>query len=786
MRDIANACGPARNASPVDGRITARGSQVIMETRFANALALLGSVYSIGCGSADWQGEVEIEVAEQHQAATSLVATGAICGWGVGDCSQCVHDVEDSLAQANASSYDHLHGRLGTNESDFLSNWVKHNQGMARLNHPDGRYIVLSRATSPGIFGIGFGHLLTFRMDGYAPDQGRLGSSGSHSQSNDPVWWNYDVERSHPDGLSVMGNFLIHGMGCEGSNCPKSPHLRVWDMTTPENATLGLDFDLLAMFPDVSLGTPASAAAAALVKLSNGKYMILFKTTSDNGKGLRVLQGDSLTSTSSWSGVEFLEDGEISAWDDDEFNYQHLSAVTECETGAIYLVATKGTGTTFPGGVSCGDTSEVARVFKLGTNASGYTLEKKNHVYFPCQEDDDVSFNAGVGMYVSKDGKMNFYASEWDYHQASSGYKVRFHEFWSGRDSDVAGAYGWAWAHSATGNYVPASAFSFNSSGAANRVVQTGTGRYRVEFPGLGADAGNVQVTAYGAGSERCAVASWVQDGSGELDVDVRCHTANGAPIDTRFAVSYFRPKLTMSASSAEDRGAFLWGNQPSTATYVPNPRYSWNSAGGTNSVTRVSTGVYDLRLPGMASVTREGGNAMVTAYGTSGEYCNVRQWLDSGTDIVARVQCFNAGGSAADSRYSFSYSASRGPTPSQYAAYAWANNATAASYTPDPWYSDTASEALSGVSESAARPQAARFGTGDYAVSYPFMPSGNTTIAHATAYGSTSTYCKVRSWGGTPGGSGTTVLVRCFNASGMAVDTRYVQRYLHDGVVVF
>jgi hypothetical protein len=361
---------------------------------------------------------------------------GATCGWGVADCNRCVEGVESLFTTANTTSASHQHGRLGTNVfTDYFSFFTKHNEGIGRLYHPDGRYVVLARAMN----GEGGGQLLMFRLSGYPSTQGPLGSSASHSTANTVVWWFTDPERSrnHPDGLSVMGNYFIHGIACEDEACdlaPNTPRVYLWDATNPASPRRTLDFDLVNWLGDVPNNT-ASAGAATVVKLKSGRYLIIVKSkrVGDTYRVVRFFEGSSLSDLSTWSQSTVLSEGWIDLWDDPaeaeeggDYNYQHISAVTDCSTGKIYVIATKGD--TF---FDCdSNDSEVARLYELGVSSSEYTLTVRGHRYFTCT--DGVAFGSAAGVYVSRDGRMNFYSSERRYHTVDTGVKVKFREFYSG------------------------------------------------------------------------------------------------------------------------------------------------------------------------------------------------------------------------------------------------------------------------------------------------------------------------------------------------------------------
>jgi hypothetical protein len=99
---------------------------------------------------------------------------------------------------------------------------------------------------------------------------------------------------------------------------------------------------------------------------------------------------------------------------------------------------------------------------------------------------------------------------------------------------------GFVWASDpAAASYTANASYAYNSAGGAITIRRTAAGQYAVTFAGLakGArSASNVQVTAYGPGSESCGVVGW--SGSEDLVVSVRCiASASGQPADARFTV---------------------------------------------------------------------------------------------------------------------------------------------------------------------------------------------------------------------------------------------------------
>jgi hypothetical protein len=308
-------------------------------------------------------------------------------------------------------------------------------------------------------------------------------------------------------------------------------------------------------------------------------------------------------------------------------------------------------------------------------------------------------------------------------------------------------------------SYTPSATYQWNSRhtfAAVNTVTRSGVGRYTVRLPDLAAASGTVHVTAYGASTHHCKVANWFPSGTAQL-INVRCFTRTGALVDTFYTLSYTNP-----GGFPWDLG-YVWANQPTSGSYVPSPSYQANSSGATNRIDRLGVGAYRVRLPNLG---RAAGHVQVTAYGTGPERCKVGSWGPVGAEQNIRVRCYGLTGSPVDTRFTLTYVRNGnilGASPlcchpdGHPTAYAWANQPTAASYTPAPAYqfADFGQSTIS------------RLGVGSYAVHPPrSLSNGNVQI---TAYGDGSAQCKVSSWTSASG-----IRVLCFTTAGRPVDTFY------------
>ena len=207
----------------------------------------------------------------------------------------------------------------------------------------------------------------------------------------------------------------------------------------------------------------------------------------------------------------------------------------------------------------------------------------------------------------------------------------------------------------------------------------------------------------------------------------------------------------------------YAWANQPTASSYAPSSNYAHNSSGGAIRITRAGTGRYTVRFDGLGSIMHEGGNVQVTAYGSSNEYCKVVSWTGN---LSVSVRCFRPGGYLTDTRYTVLVISAR----ARYnIGYAWADRPTTSSYTPSSFYAYNAA---------GGAPQITRAGPGRYTVGFPGLGSyiGHGGNVQVTAYGSGAEQCKVVSWGGD------LVYVRCFNASGALVNTRFTVLFSGQG----
>jgi len=227
---------------------------------------------------------------------------------------------------------------------------------------------------------------------------------------------------------------------------------------------------------------------------------------------------------------------------------------------------------------------------------------------------------------------------------------------------------------------------------------------------------------------------------------------------------------LAGPAHAVERAKAWVWANQPTAGSYVPDLGYQFNSTGAVNHVTRDGKGRYLVDLPGLE--TASGGVVQVTAYGGS-HHCKVLKWVPIGTALRVSVRCF-AGAVPANGRFTLLfYQESRASTVWSD-AYLWADRPKAPAYTPSRPYQWNSKGQVNTIE---------RRRKGEYSAKLPGttgpgVNAGGGTVL-VTAYGPSKDRCKVASW--FPSGSDTLVDVRCFGPNGAKVDTRFTLSFMTD-----
>jgi hypothetical protein len=110
----------------------------------------------------------------------------------------------------------------------------------------------------------------------------------------------------------------------------------------------------------------------------------------------------------------------------------------------------------------------------------------------------------------------------------------------------------------------------------------------------------------------------------------------------------------TVKIGADDNRMGYTLADQPTApGPYTPDASTSFNSSGGTISVTRDSTGAYRVRFAGLGRPPGGRDNVQVSAYGgTSPVYCKPQMWDATGADMVVLVGCFANNAVPTDSKF--------------------------------------------------------------------------------------------------------------------------------------
>jgi hypothetical protein len=213
------------------------------------------------------------------------------------------------------------------------------------------------------------------------------------------------------------------------------------------------------------------------------------------------------------------------------------------------------------------------------------------------------------------------------------------------------GAYVWADQPTA-GSYTPDPRRQFNVTGAVNTVQRITAGMYRVSLPGLGAEAGHVQVTGYGDRGWWCKTGGWGPSGADPTvqTVYVLCFSPAGTPVDSSFTMTYVRDTDVLLAPPGRYKSAYAWAWDPTTDGYRTAPPYTHDPVGGTGTViNRPGPGRYRVHFP----LSLDAGLAHVTAYGWGNERCALALWS---TALGVDVTCHLPTGTPVDTRYDVAF----------------------------------------------------------------------------------------------------------------------------------
>ncbi|MEZ4457196.1 MAG: Ig-like domain-containing protein [Gemmatimonadales bacterium] len=285
--------------------------------------------------------------------------------------------------------------------------------------------------------------------------------------------------------------------------------------------------------------------------------------------------------------------------------------------------------------------------------------------------------------------------------------------------------------------------------------------------------ADSVLITAvvrdqYGAPMAGQAVTWSISDGT-VASVDGGAVKALATGTATITAMTGAASAISAVTVQADDRTAYLWANDPSSASYSPSATYEHLSSGGHATITRSGVGSYSVSLPGLGATGAQRTNVQISASGTGPAFCKSAGWTSAGADLTVQVRCFEAGGAPADTRFTL---LALGGTAlgGRYGALLATDPAAAAPYQPVDARSSRGDSVI-----------VIRTAPGDYLVRMPGLKRAGADGPEqvlVTAVGEGTQRCWVRGW--TP--DRFEVNVGCGDATGQSADSRFSLVVLDQG----
>jgi hypothetical protein len=334
-------------------------------------------------------------------------------------------------------------------------------------------------------------------------------------------------------------------------------------------------------------------------------------------------------------------------------------------------------------------------------------------------------------------------------------------------------SYGWLYANqpAAAARYNAPAAYSFNSGGGTNTVQRTARGLYTIQFPTLGAAAGVVHTSLYGASDGYCKSRGW-SNAAGTLTATIACYDRAGALADRAFVASYQNERFVVAGSRAVvAQDAYLWAGSPASAAYDTNPAFSWNPGGRPNRLTRVGAGHYKAAFPGMPV---EDLVAVVTPYGAGSERCQVDSIVGDAQGAVVVVRCTTAAGVAANSAFTLTVSHD-GPPLGSDALPRPVRGASLETYS--PLVTPLVLSPRAYGSDLGGAPTQTRLGVGQYRFTVPTPVAVANDTVQLAARSNVTVNCRITSW--SRAAAATTVNVQCMNPAGAATDSKVSLNYL-------
>lgn len=189
---------------------------------------------------------------------------------------------------------------------------------------------------------------------------------------------------------------------------------------------------------------------------------------------------------------------------------------------------------------------------------------------------------------------------------------------------------------------------NYDSAGGHVTFTRNSTGDYTVTFGKLGGiTSGHAEITSNND-NDTCTVKSWAPSGT-DLNVNVLCYDLGGILDDSNFSLMVTQPRHTARGLIAFDRIQNGAKSQPLTG------KYQYNSAGRRNSVRHLSTGRYQVTMPGAGKNTGKG-TVKVSAFGAGGGDCQLSGWSGVKGAIVSQVDCYSPSGARQNRKFDIEF----------------------------------------------------------------------------------------------------------------------------------
>ena len=366
------------------------------------------------------------------------------CDWGDRNCNRCVINapsqldrIEKSYRQANRIRFDgyaypssgHLLHRIDGGDADWGN--YEHIQSIGRISGiGNNEYMVFTHSTESDKKNIN-GALAVVRIGASQQSNGGpfgnipYGDGANQNTSNRTVARAY-AGNNHPGGISVLGHYVYVAQWCQGHGddydwCKKpggNIHTRgfsVYDVRNiHRNTNINSNPPIHRYYKDVTGENwinKDSTASVAAVKLKGALYLVALSRTGGKEYGFYL-------SSSPTGPFVFLNSAS------NNHKGENANFVTECGTGDIYMFQIEALNN---------NSVDKVHLYKLHRTNGGINFQPIMTRQFTCRggridgAGDWCHFDAGAGTYITPNGNLILYATDW--HQSNGG-NIRIIEFY--------------------------------------------------------------------------------------------------------------------------------------------------------------------------------------------------------------------------------------------------------------------------------------------------------------------------------------------------------------------